>query len=345
MAAESRTNASSLAYEILSDSRHYSFFQAVNLLSTISENKAQLGGIGPAREEPIRFRAHASLAHPVSDIETLTTNDKAQAKDDQLEMVVNFLGLYGPSSPLPAFYTEEILFDESEPNNRQDFLDLFNHRAISLLYRTWEKYRYYIRYRKGASDPISQYMFALIGLGDKNLRQNIDLDWRKLLSYLGVISIGSRSASVLQGILSHYFNGIEVEIEQCVAKRIRFDAQQACRLGIENTTLSVDAYCASIGGVSYDRNSKFRVVIHNLTFEEYQRYLPCGDRYLTLCNLIKLVMTDQYEFDIELKLMEQVVPRLYAKQDNECRLGWSAWLGETPKQSASVLIASPKQAA
>jgi len=338
MASKSRAT-SSIAHELLKHGRHYAFFQTVQMLTTVSGNKSPVGGLGPAVDEPVRFRANASLAFPSADIDVIKVNDQSQATDDQIEIVVNFLGLYGPSSPLPAFFTEEILFAEQEPNNRRDFLDLFNHRALSLLYRCWEKYRYYIQYELGATDKISQYMFSFIGLGDAKLRNEIDLDWRKLLSYLGVISTGCKSATVLQGIISHYFNGIEIGIEQCVPRSIEIDDLQLCQLGAMNTTLGVDAYAAGTGSKIIDRNSKFRVALKNLSFEEFKRYLPTGDRYDTLSNLIRLVMSDQYEFDFELMLAEKN-PRLELTDDNECRLGWSAWLGEPPEKGISVLIAA-----
>ncbi|NOZ51707.1 MAG: type VI secretion system baseplate subunit TssG [Gammaproteobacteria bacterium] len=339
MASKSGSTTSNIAHELLNHGRHYDFFQAVKILISVSENKAPIGGLGPAREEPLRFRANASLGFPSADIDVITVNERARAPDDQIEIVANFLGLYGPSSPLPAFFTEEILFSEDKLNNRRDFLDLFNHRAISLLYRCWEKYRYYLQYRLDASDKVSQYMFSFIGLGDAKLRSEIDLDWRKLLSYLGVISTGCRSATVLQGIISHYFNGINIDIEQCVPRNIEIDNLQLCQLGIVNTTLGVDTYAAGTGSRIIDRNSKFRVALKDLSFDEFKRYLPTGDRYDTLCNLIKLVMSDQYEFDFELTQAEKN-PRLELTTDNECRLGWSAWLGEPPEKGVSVLIAA-----
>ncbi len=46
-----------------------------------------------------------------------------------------------------------------------EFLDLFNHRFLSLFHRAWEKYRFPIVYESGGEDPFTEGLFALIGIG------------------------------------------------------------------------------------------------------------------------------------------------------------------------------------
>ena len=56
------------------------------------------------------------------------------------------MGLYGPSSPLPNHYTEDVLWASADEDAARSFLDLFNHRLISLVFRAWEKYRQPFRF-------------------------------------------------------------------------------------------------------------------------------------------------------------------------------------------------------
>ena len=68
------------------------------------------------------------------------------------EMIVTFLGLTGPSGVLPRHYTELLIERVRDKDySLRDFLDLFNHRLISLFYRAWEKYRLPIGYERSAA--------------------------------------------------------------------------------------------------------------------------------------------------------------------------------------------------
>ena len=127
----------------------------MDLIEKMSPNAAKLGYRGPCAKEPIRFVGNFSLGFPASDIEQI---ERYVAHDGKVRyrMMVNFLGLYGQSSPLPTWYTEDIVHEELDEHAVKDFLDLFQHRAVSLVQRCWTKYRYYREYRADGSDPISQ---------------------------------------------------------------------------------------------------------------------------------------------------------------------------------------------
>ena len=84
-----------------------------------------------------------------------------------------FLGLTGPSGALPRHYTELLLQRIREKDfSLRDFLDLFNHRLISLFYRAWEKYNWPVAYERsqldnpgGEPDPVTRSVYCLVGMG------------------------------------------------------------------------------------------------------------------------------------------------------------------------------------
>jgi type VI secretion system protein ImpH len=254
----------------------------------------------------------------------------------RFSMTINFLGLYGPPSPLPTFYTEEILWSaDPEESNRRHFLDLFHHRLISLLYRCWEKYRYYVLYRAGATDQFSQWMFSLIGLGPKALREESSIKWPRLLPYLGLLGMKPRSAAVLARVISHYFGGLPVQIAQCVERWARIVEEQRNVLGQSNCSLGVDC---TLGKEVFDRSGKFCVRIGPLNFATFCKFLPPGEHYQTVRALVRFGMTDQLEFDIELSLLASEIPQLALAAGNPCRLGWSTWLGGPLEHDGSVVF-------
>jgi type VI secretion system protein ImpH len=334
MADENRTATAPLINELLRRPQQFSFYQAVRLLVSSVDDASLPGTTSSPDTEPLRFRPHASLSFASADVTSIDLLDN-NSKNPQFRMDVNFMGLYGPSSPLPAFYTEEIIDGSRDESPRRDFLDLFHHRAISFIYRSWQKYRYYEQFQTDAVDQFSQWMLSLVGLGDPVLRKGLNLDWERLLAYLGVLSMRGRSAFTLSRIISHYFRGLPVSIVQWVERRVKIDATQRAYLGSENCSLGVDC---SIGEEVRDISSKFRVCVGPLGFDDFRQYLPDANKYRELNDLVRFTLRDQLEFDIELNLDRKEIPELTLASDNLCQLGWSSWLGDVPEKDQKVVI-------
>src|SRR5947199_9804372 len=80
-------------------------------------------------------------------------------------MKVNFMGLSSPTGVLPTPYTELIIERaQKKDNGFRDFLDIFNHRLISLFYRAWEKYRFFVRYERHEADSLTPLLMSFEGI-------------------------------------------------------------------------------------------------------------------------------------------------------------------------------------
>ena len=121
-------------------------------------------------------------------------------------MTVAFMGLTGPSGVLPLFYTK-LLMERRKAGDRTlaAFLDLLNHRLISLFYRAWEKYHVIVPYERGEDDRFSRSLFHLIGLGTRGLRDRHDFPDEALLFYAGHFARRRRPAVVLEDVLRDAF--------------------------------------------------------------------------------------------------------------------------------------------
>ncbi len=333
MADKNRTATPALISELLRNPQQFTFYQAVRLLLADSVDSRQQDLSCPANEEQVRFRPHASFGFPSSDVQSI---DKQLVEHDgqpPYRMTINFSGLYGSVSPLPAFYTEELLAGNREESNQRDFFDLFHHRIIALIYYSWEKYRYYLQFQPGGTDRFSQWIYALVGLGGREQRDGLDLDWERLLAYIGLLSMRSCSAPTLSRIISHYFLGLPVNILECIERWVVIDQQQHALLGENCNSLGIDC---TIGERVRDRSGKFRVSIGPLNFSDFRKYLPDGANYRSLHDLVRFSLKDQLDFDISLKLLEDEIPALNLSSSNPCRLGWSTWLGEPLAEDAEV---------
>lgn len=146
------------ARRLFEESFNFDFFQAVRLLQRMSPDRARVGRGGPPGTEAVRFRARISLSFPPSSIhEILPPTDDLRVP----VMVQAFMGLTGPSGVLPRHYTELLYKIERfgrgpEKHALRDWLDLFDHRLVSLFYRAWEKYRFYIPFERGTTPARSQ---------------------------------------------------------------------------------------------------------------------------------------------------------------------------------------------
>lgn len=145
------------------------FMQLVYLLRRLDSSAVAPGGVGPAAGENLRFRASASLAFAPSDVESVEEvtlqPDPWEPPQTRVQVTVNFLGLYGPASPMPNHVTEEILQSGSDGDQVRDFLDLFHHRLISFVYRAWERVRPHLLFRPDGSDAFTRRGLSFVGLG------------------------------------------------------------------------------------------------------------------------------------------------------------------------------------
>ena len=195
----------SVAQLCFAEGYRFDFFQAVRLLERLYPERQPIGHSASPAEEVVRFRARLALSFPPSAIHEITpAPDAAQPA----QMTVAFMGLTGLLGVLPRHYTELLLERGRRKDwTLRDFLDIFNHRMISLFYRAWEKYRLPIVYEAAAwrhqdSDRFSQYLFDLMGLGTKGLRGRMDVGDQVLLFYTGLLAQHPHSASALVGVLT-----------------------------------------------------------------------------------------------------------------------------------------------
>ncbi|MDD2839012.1 MAG: type VI secretion system baseplate subunit TssG, partial [Sulfuricurvum sp.] len=147
----------------------------------------------------IYFRANPSLSFQKSDLSTavLKRNDEGMF----IELTLNFLAVFGSSSPLPSHYCEMVLQSVDSDNVLRDYLDIFNHHLQNLVYPIWMKYRYYIHYQYDMKDQFSKYMLSLLGLYHEHQSQTSRLNLQKLMPYLGILSMRQKSAGMLIPIL------------------------------------------------------------------------------------------------------------------------------------------------
>ena len=337
MGAENRTPDHSLDEALVEKAWRFSFFQLVRLLERHAKPAARLGGRGPASDEAVRLRPEASLGFPASDVAGLKLIRAPGKTAPRYQITTGFLGLYGSTSPLPSYYSEDILWADPDNNRVRDFLDIFHHRLISLFYRCWCKYRYHIEFEHGKDDPFTPRLFALIGLGTPALGEAAGVPQpERFIHFAGLFHQQPHSASALENILSDYFDDLPVQVDQCTGSWIPISPAQRVSLGQNNCRLGEDC---TIGSCVFGRRGSFRIVIGRVTYEQLLKFLPDQQNHRTLRSIAEFFVNDRLEFDVAVRascwprsqLLSQGPPRAMS------RLGWTSWLfSDRPEQDREM---------
>ena len=339
MASESGTAVHALSELLQEEPERFSFFRALWLIERITPDAVKLGHDGPVRREAARLRPTGTLAFPNADVDAVIPRPKTEGGG--FDVTSSILGLYGANSPLPGFYTADIIQrDASEATDvGQLLLDILNHRVMSLLYRAWLKYRWEYEYEAGAADATSKLFLGLTGLshldGITDGAEGL-IPRARLLRYAGTLTQHPRNASAAGAVISDYFRIDSVAVEQCVARRVPIPEADQTKLGRRNARLGSEVV---IGSSVLDRGGKVRLRLGPLGADEYRRLCPGGEDYAPLCELARIVLPDVMLFDVEMILEPEAVAPMQltsrSAPDRAARLGWDSWLISSPPEENS----------
>ncbi|HYR29823.1 MAG TPA: type VI secretion system baseplate subunit TssG, partial [Thermoanaerobaculia bacterium] len=166
---------------LFSEGHRFSFLQAVRLLEETrlrGNRTAPAEGADPDREV-VHFRHAVRLDFPPTDVDTV---ERPANDDAPVEMTVNVLGLAGALGPLPPPVSELIVERVFRKDTAfRDFLDIFNHRLVSLLYRARKKYRPALDTKAPDRGRVASVLQAFLGLATPHLVGRMQMPDRALL--------------------------------------------------------------------------------------------------------------------------------------------------------------------
>lgn len=325
MDPESGRDTASLKELLLERTGRFEFTQAVRLFRAIWRDREPVGLDSDPRAEVVRFRSSVSNVFASSDI----SNAKAPDEHGPGELEVSFLGAATPGlyGTLPRRYAEELRYQARNKNPAPlDFLDVFNHRMVSLFYRALEKSRLVLSYESGRGSAFERALYAVLGLGTPGLRGRMPVDDRMLVARAGLLAMRPMPASGLASVIRSMF-GQPVEIVQFLPQRYRIEPDDQNRLGSVNSRLGEDFY---VGSEITLVQSKFRVRLGPLSRDAYDRFLPDQPAFQSLMQVVRLAVGDAMDFDLQLVLQGEDVKPLQLAAVGGSRLGWTSWLTTAP---------------
>ena len=306
--------------ELAESPKRYSFYQLLTLLAGagLSIGPGQrTGGDDADQGETIPrllLRGTTSLAFPGGDVSALSHDAVAGV----WRLDACFLGIYGPDSPLPAFFTEELVTAQREPDPVRDFLDLFNHRLLELTWSIWVKYRFYRSLDSAAGQTTLRRLLILCGLGGSNFAR--PEHGAPLLPLGGLLMARTRSAGTLRAVLASRLS-VSVRIEEGAAHGFAIHPAQLCRLR-QNTRLGRDFV---IGRHKRDALGAVRIHLHPHSDAQFRRLLPDGVDHAAMRSLVATTLRTPLAHAYLLH-----APQMHPPSLGSAQLGWTFCLSQQP---------------
>jgi type VI secretion system protein ImpH len=243
------------------------------------------------------------------------TTVRFEPKTGDYKLKNSYWGMLGINGPLPNHLTEYAI----ERNYRlkdttfTEFLDVFNHRFISLFYRAWADAEPTVSHDRPDNDIFKKRINAFSG--DANVHPDTFDQNSNVHQYLsGLFSHKNRSSKVLSQLLSEYLH-LEVSIAEFQGQWYQLEGAEQTKLGKNNFSLGVDTIS---GNRTFQRSFNFAINIGPIDYAEYIRLLNNRQRFESIVELTQKAVGQEFEFSINIKLK--------AYQTQPCHLG-SAQLG------------------
>ncbi len=329
---------STILEELLKKPREFSFTQAIRVLKQAFGPKGPQGKDVFLREQ-LRVRPYLSLGFPPNDLVDIEELP-GESEDEQdvlrrFRMTATFLGLYGPSSPLPTYYTEELFDEQNEDKSvSRDFLDIVNHGFFVLFTLSDSYYRLSRQLCEENDQDILLRLFALVGLGHEEMLKRIFRTPGALLRATGLLTQFPRSAAGLRGLLADRI-GAPVQVKQCEPRHATIPEDQCCCLNREENALGQGAW---IGFTTPDAMGKIAIIAGPLASTTYRRFFPGEQDHDELLKLIRFYCTQPLAFDLTFVLGSGEAQPGRVGGEQWSQLGYDVWLAPEPASEARALF-------
>lgn len=328
-----RDQKTNLKKRVLDQAERFEFFEIVRRLRLIA---AESASHNPPSPLSIRFRSSATRNFPAGEIHQLL-----RAGND-VELVTNVLGLFGPTGVLP--HHDKDLVSGGEPNMLlRDFLDIFNNRLIGLFFEAWQANRLDIlleMFQRGVSereDASTMMLLAICGRGLPQTRQQHRFPDDVFAGSAGLLSRSVRSSNAIRRCLAGQFD-VPVKICEFVEDRLYLPREIQTSLTTRTQGHNQLGRTAIAGRSMVVHNKRFEVQLGPLTRDQFDalcpfaddesnRQIPRNDAFLRMVDLIQSILDRPIDYDIRLIVeADAVLPARLG----ETQLGFDSWVISKP---------------
>lgn len=339
MASEHRTTIRSVEQLVSSmgEQLHGGDFVAVTrALECASVAKPRVGDAIHVRDDVVRFSQHVSLAFQGRELHSLEAGKGAHAP----RLSVNFLGLLGSNGPMPLHFSEYA--DQRDRHHSdptfKEFLDLFNHRMVSLFYKAMVQFDPSVNFDRPQSNSYDEFLGALVGLLPEAAQHRDSLHDHAKRYFPGWYTDSSRSPDGISALVGDYFD-LPVAVKEWVGGWLALPHDARARLGSGQSSVQLGR-SLYIGKRVWSTRHQFHIQLGPLDWQTFNSFKPGSARAKVLHDLVRNYVGDEWEWNLELQLERTEVPSL--RLNRRSALGFDSWLtgsagGRRLKQQSVVL--------
>ncbi len=296
-------------------------------------------GAGPdPSREAVRLRSHVGFDFPASEVRSLTQNNGGPP-----QLTLNLFSLAGPSAPLPDWVAELLQHQQRDHDQGlRDFLDIFHHRLLSLLYRIQLHHRPWLDPLDRSAPPnnlrarnqMSQYLLSFAGLGVRELQGRLAIADEELLPYAGLLWQRPRSMTGLERILRHALR-TPVRGHQLLGAWRHIEPEDRTRLGPRGQNRSLGR-TTTLGTRVWDTQGRFDLTLGPLPLQAFESLLPGRPMHHRLQALTQFYAGDLMDIRVHLTIEPPSIPR--TRLARRSRLGWTSWIGTKPPMTLQTIL-------
>ena len=320
---------SDLITQLKQDPFQFGLFQAASLLERIALGQGDTASWGPS-DHPVRFKSDITLGFPAGDIQSIRPEDYGS-----YQVYTSLMCLAGSRGPLPLVFTEMLLASRRNKDHAPvDFMDVFNHRLLHLLFQAKQKYHLSLGARHLADMPLLRFVDASASLGFREKKAvNEEAIW---LQHAALMGAAPRSMSSLLAMLQDRL-GIRFEAQQFFGEWLLIDPSEQASLGrgLKNKSAAQLGVNATLGIRAWHQGAGILLQAKNLTPQAYQKLLPGESCHRKLKWLVQQHQSSNYRVCLQIHLKDRYFkPAGLGAQGP--RLGLTAWLAHAAPVAENI---------
>jgi len=265
-------------------------------------------------DQYIRIRPSLSVGfpnHELSSIEVL--------ENHKISVETTFFGLYGVSSPLPNFYSEDLISaKQSGYRFLRDFFDLFHHAMYPLLLAAMTRYKVDTGLDENLNVRQQLRRTSWLGISSPKIAEQFN-EWPKMLKIASLLSTAYCSISGLRALISTLVGSGAVKIIACPKVRAAIPRQFCFRLGKQNHQLGSEAVLGH--SLNAPNNNHIDVELMDQSHDDLVGLLPGGSKYQLIRQSLVLYVPAHF------KLCFKIRANTWPSPLSQTALGYGASLG------------------